>query len=254
MDKDRAEARKPDSRMAAIRISNGWLKTAVACFACSILWMATGAQAFMTAFYAVAFVLLAALWRSTVAEQTAFLEGDHLHIRMAFGDWIVRSVDLPLDSVVGVRAYRKGEMIRVSYAKTVVAEPSLTGGVRMNAAFAAALLSARAARRIAGDEAGRQTGLLVAYSLGNRTCALVFNPPEALQRELFQAIGDRWGWDDRLARPMLNGLWPRALARAFPDLYPNVSPLVGESDIEWEAEWTQARRLKKRPPKERNES
>ena len=49
---------------------------------------------------------------------------------------------------------------------------------------------------------------------------------------LREALGERFGLDDRQTRPKVTTLYAQALERAFPELYTHVTPLVSREEAE----------------------
>ena len=47
---------------------------------------------------------------------------------------------------------------------------------------------------------------------------------------LREALGDRFGLDDRQTRPQVVTLYAQALERAFPEIYTHVTPLVSRRE------------------------
>ena len=60
--------------------------------------------------------------------------------------------------------------------------------------------------------------------------ACVFCPDEAMCGALREALGDRFGLDDRQTRPQVVTLYAQALERAFPEIYTHVTPLVSRRE------------------------
>ena len=59
-------------------------------------------------------------------------------------------------------------------------------------------------------------------------CAPAPKPTAALR----EALGERFGLDDRQTRPKVTTLYAQALERAFPELYTHVTPLVSREEAE----------------------
>ena len=53
---------------------------------------------------------------------------------------------------------------------------------------------------------------------------------------LADALGSRFGMDDRLSRPKVLTMYAQALQRAFPELYAHVTPLVSEEQAQQAAQ------------------
>ena len=53
---------------------------------------------------------------------------------------------------------------------------------------------------------------------------------------LREALGERFGLDDRQTRPKVTTLYAQALERAFPELYTHVTPLVSREEAETAAD------------------
>ena len=66
--------------------------------------------------------------------------------------------------------------------------------------------------------------------------ACVFRPDEAMCGALREALGERFGLDDRQTRPKVTTLYAQALERAFPELYTHVTPLVSREEAETAAD------------------
>lgn len=70
---------------------------------------------------------------------------------------------------------------------------------------------------------------------------------------LREALGDRFGLDDRQTRPQVVTLYAQALERAFPEIYTHVTPLVSRREAKMAreviAQQKAARGVKKASPK-----
>ena len=141
------------------------------------------------------------------------------------GAWLV-----PLRSIQTLRPAMQGERLKVCYSVVRRFAPGLVPDLRMRLAFALSLISARAARAVAGAAPSVQRGWLIGYAHGQKAHACLIAPDEEMLQALAERLGDRFLWDDRLARGRVEGFFARSLQRAFPPYYPSVSPLIGEED------------------------
>ena len=94
----------------------------------------------------------------------------------------------------------------------------------MKAAWRASLFSAGLARKIARGHAHDDAGYAIVFDEADtQRRACVFRPDEAMRR-LREALGERFGLDDRRTRPKVTTLYAQALERApFPELYAHVT-------------------------------
>ena len=60
--------------------------------------------------------------------------------------------------------------------------------------------------------------------------------PGEVEAALREALGERFGLDDRQTRPKVTTLYAQALERAFPELYTHVTPLVSREEAETAAD------------------
>lgn len=89
--------------------------------------------------------------------------------------------------------------------------------------------------------------------------ACVFCPDEAMCDALREALGDRFGLDDRQTRPQVVTLYAQALERAFPEIYTHVTPLVSRRELKmapggYRAAESRARGEKRRARKRKKRS
>ena len=211
----------------------------------NLLITLTGIGLLNVLFYIFAVWLLLCFMRGTVAGNTYQLTEDSLILERQLGDSPVSVVSIPRSAVLSIRPAFCGEDLRVSYEQVTYIRKAVQPSFRMKLAFLVAGFSAAEARKLAGSEANRQSGYVIAFTEGQRSRACVFDPDEKMLAGLQTAFGERMGWDDRLARPQVESLRGRALQRAFPERYPNVKPLISQEEETWEAGQAEMRREKK---------
>ena len=110
--------------------------------------------------------------------------------------------------------------------------------MRIRWGWRASLLSARLARKIAGNGVDAQIGYAIVYNEEGDTYrrACVFCPNGQMCAALGDVLGDRFDADDRLSRPKVTTMYAQALQRAFPELYAHVTPLVSEEQAQQAAD------------------
>lgn len=227
------------------------LRLALAQIACNALILLTGVGLINALFYPYAVWLLMRFMRDTVAGYCYTLKEKTLLLERRLGDSTTTLVEIPLESIVAVRPVCAGERLRASYRQVTVIDPDAAPSGRMRAAFRMSLLSARLARKIAGGRADDVIGSACVFHEEGRVRACVFRPNEEMRAALEAALGDRFGWDDRMARPRVETLYARAVARAFPAHYPHVTPLVSPEEAQWAKDELARRSAEKRAQKAR---
>ena len=211
------------------------LRLAVCQLICVLLAKLLEAPALNALVLLYAAALLLSLLKKKTAGCVYELAEDKLILSRTMGDRRTRALEIPLEAILAVRTAAAGERLRVSYKR--VTDARVRGkSLRMRTAYAAALVSAGLARMIAGGREAQEDGVAVAFTEGSGVHAGVFAPDPGFSAALQEAVGERWGWDDRMARPHVQALWGRALERAFPGLYPNVVPLVTAEESAWAKE------------------
>ena len=212
------------------------LRLALAQIVCNLLIMATGTGLFNALFYLYAVWLLIGFMKKTVASYAYTLKTGQLVLERRLGDSTTTVVEIPLDELVCVRPLEAAERLRLCYRQVTVIDPAARAPLRVRVAMGVSLVSARLARVIAGNGVRDQVGVVAVYRENGRVKACVFKPDEAMTEALRQTLGERFGWDERIARPQLTTLYARALQRAFPEVYPHVSPMISKEDITWAQE------------------
>ena len=236
--------KRPGGKVLVLSGASLVIRLCVMQILCSLLVMLTGIGLLASLFYLYAAVKLLVIVLKSVDGCVYTLTEDALKLERRMAGSTTGTLVIPLKAIVAARPVCAAEMLRLSY-RQVAYIGAHDAPLRMKAAWAASLLSARLAVRLAGSLAHTQTGYAIVYNEGGRLRACVFAPDGAMQRALWQRLGERWEWDDRLARPMLDGLLARSLARAFPGCYPHVSPLITAEDEAWYAEWQAERAARK---------
>lgn len=217
----------------------------------------TGQGLLNVLFYLYAVASLVLLMRRTVAGSVYALRDDRLTLQSLLGDSTTAVVEVPFAGVEAVRPVLRGENLRLCYAQVTAVDAGAKPGFRCRAAYVASLLSARLARRIAGKRADEQAGWAVVFSEEGHLRACVFRPDGGMLEALRLALPDAFGVDDRMTRPRVDTIYARALARAFPALYPHVEPLVQPEEMDWAkgeiARQKQAKRQAREEEKRRRE-
>ena len=204
------------------------LRLAIAQILCNLLITATGVGLLNIAFYLYAVVTLFRFMRKTVAGSAYTLKEKSLVLQKRLGDSTTSVIEIPLDEIVSVRPVCAGERLKVCYKQVTVMDANAVVPMRIRWGWRASLLSARLARRIAGNGMDAQIGYAIVYNEEGDTYrrACVFCPNEQMCAALADVLGDRFDADDRLSRPKVTTMYAQALQRAFPELYAHVTPLV----------------------------
>lgn len=208
------------------------LKLAIAQIIVNILIKATGVGLVSVAFYLYAIWLLVGFMRRTVASHVYTLKEQTLILERKLGDSTTTVVEIPIEAIVSVRPVSGAERLHQTYKQVTVIDPASKTPLRMKLAFAASLISAHAARALAGKAADRQMGHVAVYEESGRRKACVFRPNEEMCAALEGVLRERFGFDERMAGKRDDSLFGRALERAFPAHYAFVEPLVRPEDIE----------------------
>ena len=220
-------ARPMTGRDFVLGVASVVLRLALAQILCNLLIAATGAGLLNVLFYLYAVATLAMFMRRTVASSAYTLKQETLVLERKLGDSTTSVVEIPLDRILAVRPVCRGERLHVCYRQVTVIDNEAKPTARMKAAWRASLISARLARKIAGAHVHDEIGWAIIFNeadVQRRAC--VFCPDEAMCGALREALGDRFGLDDRQTRPQVVTLYAQALERAFPKIYTHVTPLV----------------------------
>lgn len=209
------------------------LKLSIAQMVLHLMISAAGAEFLSIVFYLYAVWLLLGFLRRTVACYVYTLTENTLVLERRLGDSLIRVIEIPLESVISLRAVKKGESLRTTYQSIAVIDPACRAPFRVRAAFVLSLLSARLARFCAGVGIDEEIAYVLVYSRAERQKACVFRPDDEMCEKLAQMLGGAYGFDERMTRARVTTLYARALQRAFPALYPYVDPLVREDEAEW---------------------
>ena len=231
--------------MAVVRII---LKLAIAQIAAAVLVFLTGIRALNFLFYAYAIAEVVRFLQRVLASDRYVLTPERLTLQKRLGETVIKEVTVPMEQLIAIREHMAAERLRISYAHVDVFLRQTEMPLRVRAAQRLAYVSARLARRAAGTAAGQPVGLVLAYHDGEKVKACVFEPNAGLMETLTMLAGGMIGQDDRMGRPYLKSFRARSLARAFPEQYPHVLPLITSEDLEWMDE-TKAKREKSREEK-----
>lgn len=243
------DAAKPLSGKAFfLNIALILLKLSVAQIVINLLIGMTGAGLLNIAFYLYAIWLLFGFMRRTVACYVYTLKENVIVLERRLGDSPITVIEIPLKSVISMRPVMKGERLMTTYRQVTEVDPAGRPPFRMRAAFVLSLLSARLARRCAGEGIHDVIGYVLVHSEAEKLNACVFCPNEELRGKLEQMLGSAYGFDERMTRARVTKLYARALQRAFPSLYPYVEPLTRQDEAEW-AKDELARRKEERKKK-----
>ena len=197
------------------------------------------------AFYLYAVGLMVSFMGRTVAGSAYVLRPGMLSLSKMLGDSTTSVVEIPTKDILSVRPVMLGERLECSVRRVTVIDAQAAQGVRMRLCYAVSLFSARLARRIAGDRAQKTRGYAVVYMEEGKRQACVFLPDEAFLGALSALLPGKVGLDERA--PGNETVMARALERAFPALYPFVSPLIApEREQAAREELTRQRARKKR--------
>lgn len=246
--RQRDNAKKVTGRMFIVSVASIILQLAVAQFLCNLVILHTQNALFNVLFYVYAVLLLLRFMRNVVAGYAYTLTDNRLILERKLGDSTTSIVDISLDQIISVRPVCAAE--KLFYKQVTVIDPHAAPGFRYKAAFLLSLFSARLARTAAGKGAEKVIGYAAVYNEDNRVRCCVFRPNEEMLGALEQALGERFGWDDRMARPQQETLFARALQRAFPALYPHVKPLVSPEETAWADEELKKRKAARSQNKE----
>ena len=250
----RSAARPLTGKAFLLNVAGILLRLAIAQIAVNGLISITGMGLFNIAFYLYAIVLLVSFMRRTVAANVYTLKESELLLERRLGDSTITVVQIPLDRVVSLREVRMAENLRITYRQVTHIDPDTRPPQRVRWAFRLSLISSRLARLLAGRCAQEVIGHVLVYDEGSLRCACTFRPDERMQEALAQALGERFGFDERMTRERVRTLHARALERAFPALYPYVDPLVRPEDVAWaQEEIARQKAEKKKPPENKKD-
>ena len=239
------KAKKVTGKSFVMNVVSIVLYLAAAQLLCNLLIMRTGKGIFNILFYLYAIGLMIHFMRRTVAGYAYTLKEKTLILERRLGDSTTSVVEIPLDSVAAMRPVHAAERLKTSYRQVTVIDPAAAPGFRMHAAMLASLLSARLARKIAGEEYAREIGFGIVFDENGQRRVCVFCPNDEMCAALKTALGSRWMIDERLSERRTDTLYAKALKRAFPSLYINVEPLITQEDLQW-ADSEKERRDKKK--------
>lgn len=208
------------------------VKLALAQILVNLLIMLTGIGLLNIAFYLYAIYAIVSFMGKTVAGSLYMLKEDTLYLQKTLGDSTTSVVEIPLENVLGVREVLHGERLESSYRRVSVIDAALTSPFRMRLAFGLSLISAGLARKVAGKNAQRVRGMVIAYQEEGRRCACVFKPDEDFCAALQAALPDVYGADERTQGNTPVTLMAQALERAFPQLNGHVTPLIAPERVQ----------------------
>lgn len=184
------------------------------------------------AFYVYAVAMLAGFMRRTVAGSVYVLKESTLTFSKMLGDSATSVVVIPRASVVSIRPVLRGERLGSCYRRVTVIDASATVGWRMRLSFWLSLVSATLARKVAGKTAFEERGYVLVYAEDGKRQACVFKPNEAFLQALAEAFPGKTGVDERTRENTPPTMIAQALERAFPSLYPYVTPLVDPKRVQ----------------------
>ncbi len=226
-------ARPVTGKGFALGVASVVLRLALAQIVCNLLIAATGMGLLNVLFYLYAVMTLALFMRRTVASSVYTLKQETLVLERRLGDSTTSVVEIPLNHIIAVRPICAGERLHVCYRQVTVIDNEAKPTARMKAAWRASLFSAGLARKIARGHAHDGAGYAIVFDEADtQRRACVFRPDEAMCGALREALGERFGLDDRQTRPKVTTLYAQALERAFPELYTHVTPLVSREEAE----------------------
>lgn len=226
-------ARPMTGRGFVLGVASVVLRLALAQIVCNLLIAATGMGLLNVLFYLYAVVTLALFMRKTVASSAYTLKQETLVLERRLGDSTTSVVEIPLDHIIAVRPVCAGERLHVCYRQVTVIDNEAKPTARMKAAWRASLISAGLARKIAGARVHDEIGYAIVFDEADtQRRACVFCPDESMRGALSEALGERFGLDDRQTRPKVTTLYAQALERAFPELYAHVTPLVSREEAQ----------------------
>lgn len=246
-------ARPMTGRAFVLGIAGILLKLAIAQIVCNLLITLTGVGLLNILFYVFAVCLLVLFMRDTVAGYVYTLMENRLVLERRLGDSTITMVEIPLESVVSMRQVRMAENLKTTYRQVTHIDPASRPVLRVRAAFLMSLVSSRLARMLAGRGAQDVIGHVLVYDEGGARRACTFCPNGEMQEKLAQALGERYGFDERMTHARVHTLYARALERAFPALYAYVDPLVKPEDVDWAREEVarqKAERQRKKNPQQ----
>lgn len=230
-------ARPVTGKGFALGVASVVLRLALAQIVCNLLIAATGMGLLNVLFYLYAVMTLALFMRRTVASSAYTLKQETLVLERKLGDSTTSVVEIPLNHIIAVRPICAGERLHVCYRQVTVIDNEAKPTARMKAAWRASLFSAGLARKIARGHAHDDAGYAIVFDEADtQRRACVFRPDEAMCGALREALGERFGLDDRQTRPKVTTLYAQALERAFPELYTHVTPLVSREEAETAAD------------------
>ena len=246
-------ARPVTGKGFALGVASVVLRLALAQIVCNLLIAATGMGLLNVLFYLYAVMTLALFMRRTVASSAYTLKQETLVLERKLGDSTTSVVEIPLNHIIAVRPICAGERLHVCYRQVTVIDNEAKPTARMKAAWRASLFSAGLARKIARGHAHDDAGYAIVFDEADtQRRACVFRPDEAMCGALREALGERFGLDDRQTRPKVTTLYAQALERAFPELYAHVTPLVSREEAEIAAD--EIKNKKRRAGKEKAKS
>ena len=224
-------ARPVTGKGFALGVASVVLRLALAQIVCNLLIAATGMGLLNVLFYFYAVMTLALFMRRTVASSAYTLKQETLVLERRLGDSTTSVVEIPLNHIIAVRPICAGERLHVCYRQVTVIDNEAKPTARMKAAWRASLFSAGLARKIARGHAHDDAGYAIVFDEADtQRRACVFRPDEAMCGALREALGERFGLDDRQTRPKVTTLYAQALERAFPEIYTHVTPLVSRRE------------------------
>ena len=253
----RNAAKKLTGRAFVLGIAGILIQLSVAQLVVNALISLTGIGLLNVAFYLYAVWLLIAFMRETVAVYVYTLKEDVLVLERKLGDSTITVVEVPLGKVASLRPVRMGENLHISYRDVMHIDPSSRPPLRVRAAFSASLFSSHLARMLAGKRVQDVIGQVIVFDEGSLRRACTFCPNDELLEKLKTALGERFGFDERMTRTKAATLYARALERAFPALYTYVDPLLKHEDVAWAREEIarqKAERKEKKNPKKTEEA
>ncbi len=226
-----------DGRQFVLAVCSIALRLAVCILLVNLLIGLTGQGLLNLLFYIYAVALLLRFMRRRLTSSRVVLKEKEIIFERHLGDSPTSVVSIRREDVVSVRPHRLDEHLKLIYHNVTVFGKDLGTPLRMQAAFLVSLFSARLAGVIAGKLAGREQGMLLVYREKEKRSCVIFSPDASMQEALAAWLADGYLRDDRMDRPPVANLAGRCLARAFPEAYPHVAPLVSAQDTAWAEEW-----------------
>lgn len=244
------DAAKPLTGKAFIlNVAGIILKLAVAQLAINLLIVITGMGLLNIVFYLYAIWLLFVFMKRTVACYVYTLKESELVLERRLGDSPITVISIPLERIVSMRPAKKGERLKTTYQQVTEIDPAGRQPFRMRMAFRLSLVSARLARRCAGEEIGEEIAWVLVFSEEGKLRACVFCPDEEMIAALKEKLGEAFGFDERMTRAKITTVYARALQRAFPALYPYVEPLIRQEEADWAKEELSRRKAQRQEKK-----